>query len=172
VLRGHTKWVWSVAFAPDGKTLATGGWDNSVRLWDIAGPEPAEKAVLSGYADRVWSVAFAPDGQALATGSQDGDVQLWDLTGQEPKERVQLRRHQGAVRSLAFLPSGRVLVSAGEDGQVILWEATTGAVIWDWQLPGAVSGVAAALDGKHLATANSNGTVYVLRLSLIPRFPW
>ena len=81
------------------------------------------------------------------------------------------RRHRpsGAVRSVGFLPGGKALLSAGEDGQVILWSARTGETLWDWQLPGAVSAVAAAPDGRHIATANSNGTVYVLRVSRVPR---
>ena len=74
------------------------------------------------------------------------------------------------MRALDFLPSGKGLISAGVDGLVILWDAATGETIWDWQLPGAVNAVATAPDSRHLAMGNSNGTVYILRLSLIPRF--
>jgi WD40 repeat protein len=81
-----------------------------------------------------------------------------------------MQRQHGAVRALDFLPNGKALLSADEEGLVVLWDAATGDTVWDWQLPGAVSGVAAAPDGRHFATANSNGTVYVVRLSLLPRF--
>jgi WD40 repeat protein len=81
-----------------------------------------------------------------------------------------MQRHRGAVRSIVYLPSGQALASSGEDGLIVLWDAKTGETLWDWQLPGSVSGLAAASDGKHLATANSNGTVYILRLSGLPAF--
>jgi WD40 repeat protein len=159
-----------VAFAPDGKTLASASWDNTVRLWDTSRPDPREKAVLRGYADRVWSVAFALDGRSLASGVQDGSVRVFDLTGSVVKERLLMQRHRGAVRALVYLPGGKALASADEAGLVVLWDAVTGETLWDWQLPGAVSALAAAPDGRHLALGNSNTTVYILRLSGLPAF--
>jgi WD40 repeat protein len=75
---GHTREVWSVAFSPDGKTLATGSEDGTVRLWDVATHRQIGKP-LTGHAGGVWSVAFSPDGKSLATGSEDGTVRLWDV---------------------------------------------------------------------------------------------
>jgi WD40 repeat protein len=81
-LTGQAGEVWSVVFAPDGRTLATvGTQDGIVILWDVSeGDRPARVGEpLTGDTGRVWSVAFASDGQTLVTGGLDGTVTLWDL---------------------------------------------------------------------------------------------
>ncbi|MGH3772030.1 MAG: WD40 repeat domain-containing protein, partial [Pseudonocardiaceae bacterium] len=82
-LTGHTGAVYSVAFARDGRTLATTGYDRTVRLWDLTDRDHARPlgAPLTGHTSAVYSVAFAPDGRTLATTSDDQAVRLWDLTG-------------------------------------------------------------------------------------------
>ena len=131
-LNGHASPVRSVAFSPDGRTLATGSDDNTVKLWDIANGK--ELRTLEGHADVVSSVAFSPDGRTLATGSYDRTVKLWDIAN--GKELRTLEGHASPVWSVAFSPDGRTLVSGGGGervkdgketrfGEILLWRAAT-----------------------------------------------
>src|SRR5262245_52174888 len=79
---GHTAVVSSVAVTADGKTLASGSYDTTIKLWDL--PTGKETAPLRGHTAAVYAVAFAPDGKTLASGSHDDTARLWDVrTGKE-----------------------------------------------------------------------------------------
>ena len=102
-LEGHREHVNSVCFSPDGKTLASGSGDKSVRLWDVA--TGAEVAKLEGHSRELTSVCFSPDGKTLASGSADGSVCLWDAaTGAEV---AKLEGHSRDVDSVCFSPDGK-----------------------------------------------------------------
>ena len=110
--------VKSVAFSPDGKTLASGGGDNVIHLWDIGTGK--RKMTLTGHTHWGFSLAFSPDGKTLASGSVDSNIRLWDPhTG---KHKKTLTGHGKWVRSIAFSSDGKTLVSGSDDGSVLIWE--------------------------------------------------
>lgn len=117
--------VQAVALSPDGHTLAAGGLDHQVALWDLRDPQrprPLGTAPVT-FADTVYALAFSPDGRRLAAGSGDGTVRVWEPSAPGPAA-AGARSFKGpdsAVYGVAFAPDGKTLAAAGADGGVYLW---------------------------------------------------
>ncbi|HXG49640.1 MAG TPA: WD40 repeat domain-containing protein, partial [Methylomirabilota bacterium] len=146
-----------VALSHDGRHVATGDWDGTVRLWDATTGRELKR--LGPHRTEVVGVEFAPDVQTLASGSTYGDVILWDLKTFEP--RATLRGQSGAIYSLAFSPDGHRLVTGGNwQHAVEVWDPAIGQIVATLAGPGALHGaVRFASNGHALATVNNAGTL-------------
>ncbi|MFJ8034665.1 hypothetical protein [Streptomyces sp. NPDC096032] len=154
-LTGHNEPVWSVVFSPDGKTLASGSDDKTVRLWSTATGKKVR--TLAGPTGPVWSMAYSPDGKTLAIGDSD-TVWLWNTATGKP--RTPLTGHTGGVNAMAFSRDGKTLATASDDKTVRLWNPATGKKVRTLTgHTGGVNAVAFSPDGKTLATASDDTTV-------------
>ena len=155
-LWGHAKDVRSVAFAADGKTLATGSFDKTGKLWDLAKGEPT--ASLEGHGGIVNGVAFTPDGKTLATVSWDRMVRLWDVAS--GKELATLQGHVEHIPCVAVAPDGRAIASGSFDCTARIWDVADRAEVTTLKGHGKqVECVAFSPDGKTLATGSWDKTV-------------
>ncbi|MEI6043349.1 MAG: hypothetical protein WCS37_03045 [Chloroflexota bacterium] len=157
-LAGHSSSVQAVAYSPDGKTLASGSSDNTVKLWEVATSK--ELVTFKDHSSWVTSVAFSPDGKTLASGSADSTVKIWSVI--TDKELATLKGHTGGIEAVAFSPDGKTLASGSSDNTVKIWNVTNGNEIstlkghLSW-----VTSVAFSPDGKTLASASADATVKI-----------
>ncbi|MCC3419238.1 MAG: serine/threonine protein kinase [Microcoleus sp. PH2017_07_MST_O_A] len=150
-LVGHSHAVTSVAFSPDGATLASGSEDKTIEMWNLHGGK--RWYTLTGHSDWVTSVAFSPDGATLASGGRDKTIQIWDLN--KGKWWYALRGHEDRVYAVAFSPDGQVLATGSRDKTVQLWNLNKGRPMS--ALNGHVGGVEAVAfspGGEFLATGS------------------
>ena len=150
LLTEHTASVRSVAFGPDGSTLAGGNTDNTIRLWDMR--TRTLRKTLTGHTGGVSNVAFSADGKTLASASTDSTLRLWNVeTG---TLRKTLTGHTDRVLSVWFSADGSILASASEDNTIRLWDTQSGGLHKTLPLvhPEEILEMAFSPDGKILAT--------------------
>jgi len=158
-LIGHSGEVLAVIFSPDGRLLASGSSDQTLRLWDPVTGE--ERKLLRGHTSAVRTLAFAAhNSQLLASGSADGTVRIWDMA--QGKEIKTLSGRLGPIRGVAFAPDGQSLASVGDDGSLRLWDWKAGQETKATKSRlGILFSVVFSPDGTALATGGSKSLAYL-----------
>ena len=154
------KGIRAAVVSADGRMLASGAYDGTVRLWDLA----ARRRIGRPFAahDRtVTAMALSPDGRLLASGGYEGWVRLWNTATRRPAG-PRLAGHEDAVTGLAFTPDGKLLASGGADWRIRLWDTASGSPI-----PGppergtTIRGLAFSADARLLAIATRSGSIHL-----------
>jgi WD40 repeat protein/energy-coupling factor transporter ATP-binding protein EcfA2 len=113
---GHNNWIYSVQFSPNGKMLASGSADSTIKLWDLEDANSSKELVtLKGHQATIYRVRFSPDGKTLASASEDRTVRLWDLT---TKPHSVINEGNSPVTVVRFSPDGKMLASAADNGTI------------------------------------------------------
>jgi WD40 repeat protein/nucleoside phosphorylase/uncharacterized protein YjbI with pentapeptide repeats len=157
-LTGHDRAARSVAFAPDGKRIVSGAWDNTVRIWDAASGECL--SILKGHEGPVNSVAFSPDGKRIVSGAEDTTIRAWNAGSGDCL--AILKGHEGEVNSVTFAPDGKHIVSGAHDNTIRVWDTASGeclAILKGHERQ--VNSVAFAPDGKRIVSGAHDNTIRI-----------
>ncbi|THU76061.1 WD40 repeat-like protein, partial [Dendrothele bispora CBS 962.96] len=160
-LQGHMNWVTSVAYSPDGRHMASGSDDHTVRIWDTQTGKQVGKS-LQGHTKAVTSVAYSPDGKHVASGSNDHTIRIWNT---QSKKQVgnSLQGHTGLITSVTYSPDGTHVASGSSDHTVRIWNTLTDKQVGQ-PLQGhtdLVTSVAYSPDGRYVASGSGDHTVKI-----------
>jgi WD40 repeat protein len=157
--------IHSLAFSPDGNSLASGDFSGDIRLWNARTHQL--QSILKGHTNWVQTVTYSPHRHLLASGSFDCTVRLWDLnTGGCLKTFTD---HTQGVYAVAFSPDGNILASGSDDGSVRLWDVNSGECLTSLQYedgiaPHDVKSMAFSPDGQTIASSGSLGTIQLWQI--------
>ena len=158
----HVTNIFALAFSPDGRTLASAGWDNAVKLWEV---EHGTLLWTGWHTGQVNDIAFAPDGSRLASGGDDSVIRVWDT--QSGTQVQQLARQDVSIQSLDWSPDGRMLACGYSDGSIWIWKLEMPEPSIQARLSEHVSwvtGLAFSPDSTQLASGGHDGTVKLWKM--------
>ena len=119
ILRGHDRWVLSLAISPDSTCLASGSDDQALRIWNLGAESPPR--ILRRFESAVTALAFSKDGQRLAVGTWDGELMVCDA--QSGKILLNLDEHKENINTIVFDPSGKYFASGSADDTLIVLDS-------------------------------------------------
>ncbi len=155
-LKGHTDKINALAFTPNGKILASGSDDGTIRLWDAS----TGTQMLSLSSGKTRALAFSMDGKILASISNPVQIQLWDIA--IGRQLTFLKGQNGSANVLAFSADNRILASGSKDGAIRLWDIATGNKISTFKgHPDRIKALTFSPNGKTLASGSEDGAIFL-----------
>lgn len=157
----HSDWISAIAFSPDGKLIASGSFDNTLRLWDLQG-NPVS-APLVGHSDWITSVVFSPNGTCILSGSSDGTLQTWNLDGTPSGEIFKSTRNQ--INAIACSPLCDRIILGNSDGtlQLLDWKGNLIGKSFIGHT-GQITSVKFSPDGRRVVSSSSDGSLRLWNL--------
>ena len=177
ILRGHDRNIWEVQFSPSAPDLATGSFDYSARIWDLASGKTVR--TLRGHSQAIVGLDYRPGGRLLATSGDDSTIRLWRLGDGKQVGRMEVGNH---TYDVDFSPDGKWLASSGRARSALgtalhaltglgassppvhIWRMSDRAPVAALPHPADVSRLAYAPDGRHIVTADDEGRVRIWRV--------
>ncbi len=157
-LEGHEAAVYDVVWLPDGKSLVSASFDQTLKLWDV-GSRTAIRT-MEGHTGIVLSVAVSPDGTLIASGASDNSIRLWEVPQNDPTRTF--KAVDGESLAVALAPDGKTLAVAGATGVVRLFETATGTQQQELKLPAPASVLAWSRNGQVLGAGSVNGSLHLV----------
>jgi WD40 repeat protein len=156
--RGHSDWVWSVAWSQDGRRIASASGDQTAQVWDATSGDHLTR--YTGHSDSVYTLGWSPGGGRMASGSNDKTVQVWDPTFGD--HFYTYTGHRDWVWSVSWSPDGKRIASGGGDSTVQVWNSGDGSHVFSYRGHSApVHAVSWSPDGSRIASSSVDGTVQV-----------
>jgi hypothetical protein len=158
---GHTDEIKAVAISADGRYAASGGLDQTVRIWNLITGK--EEQVLRGHTGQIWSVVFHPNNRQVLSGSWDGTVRLWDIKSGMESKKI---KNPKDVNGVAITRDGSKILSGCDNQNAFLWNAVTGEEIRRYGgFKDYVYAVAFAPDGRHIACSSNDRSLRVFEMN-------
>ncbi len=158
-LTAHQGEVNTIALSTDGRLIASGGRDNTIRLWQTA--TGRSLGVITGHTDWIRVLQFHPSGDMLLSASRDGTARLWDVSDPTAPQQVRAMQHEGDVRAAAFGAAGEIVVTGSTSGALQVWRMVDGerqGVLTEHSKPA----VALAFHPRNLFLASGSGDNTIL----------